>query len=83
MTTEKQYFKREIDEKTFNSILTKKQEEILKTRGLITTNRKELETLIKSRLSARAVLRWLTSGPRRAAGRFRRKPMQEASRGEA
>ncbi len=78
VSTEKQYFKRQIDESTFNKILVKKQEEILRTRGLLTTKRKERSMLIATGLSPSAMLRWVVAGPRRLAGRLRRKKKETA-----
>jgi len=80
--TEKQYFRRQIDEATFNSILVKKQEEILHARTLASAKKAELQSLLSARLSPAALLSWLLGGPRRlgaaAAGRLRR-PKKGAS----
>lgn len=73
INTEKQYFRRQIDEKTFNTILVKKQEEILRTRGLITSKNKERSILIMTGLSPSALGHWLASGPKRLAAKIREK----------
>ncbi len=59
--TEKQYFMRKIDEKTFNGIMIKKQDRILKVRGLIKENEKEKEKIIKS-MSPAAMFTWFGRG---------------------
>jgi hypothetical protein len=78
VNTEKQYFKRQIDEVTFHKILVSKQEEILRTRGLITTKRKERGILVTKGLSPGAILGWLASGPKRLVRR--KKPRLEDKR---
>ncbi|MBN2330327.1 MAG: right-handed parallel beta-helix repeat-containing protein [Candidatus Aenigmarchaeota archaeon] len=75
VNTEKQYFRRQIDEATFNKILVKKQEEILKTRALMTSKKKERGIIITKGLSPGAMLSWLASGPKRLARR--KKPKTE------
>ena len=56
--TEKQYFRREIDEKTFQSILTEGQGKILRVRGSLKTKTEFRKTLLKTRLSPKAMFRW-------------------------
>jgi hypothetical protein len=67
ISTEKQYFKRQIDENMFNTILIKKQEEILNTRSLLTSKKAEMNSIFKARLSLGALYRWVSAGPRRLA----------------
>jgi hypothetical protein len=77
ISTEKQYFKRQISEATFNKILIKKQEEILRSRGLLTAKKKERGVLIKTRISPRALGNWLVSGPKKVIHRVRRGAKKE------
>lgn len=58
--TEKQYFNRVIDEKTFQSILIEGQGKILKTRASAKTKREQRSTLIRRRLAPGAFGRWIT-----------------------
>ena len=85
MSTEKQYFRRQIDEATFNKILVSKQEEILRTRGLISSKKNERSILVSKGLSPRAMLGWLASGPRSLLRRMkgRRKEKKDTSRSMA
>jgi hypothetical protein len=69
ISTEKQYFTRKIDENTFNAIMIKKQEEVLKTRSTLDDRKKVRSTLFKTQLSPVTLLKWMTAGPRRLIGR--------------
>jgi hypothetical protein len=83
VSAEKQYFKREIDEKTFNKILVGKQEEILKTRGQITSMKKERGELLAKKMSPGAMFRWVFAGPVRLARAFRAKPKKAEQKTES
>jgi hypothetical protein len=60
--TEKQYFLRKIDEKTFYNIMSAKQGEILKVRGAINLKREELRTLFASKLHPMGLVNWFRDG---------------------
>jgi hypothetical protein len=84
VNTEKQYFKRQIDERTFQSILAKKQEEILKTRGQLSEMTNERNNLIKSRLSPVSLGNWLVGGPKRLYAKLKgREKKPEPAQGAA
>ncbi|NIM46790.1 MAG: hypothetical protein GTN40_01365, partial [Candidatus Aenigmarchaeota archaeon] len=57
--TEKQYFMRKIDEKTFSNIMITKQDKILKTRASINEKEKEAKKIIETRLKPIGILRRL------------------------
>jgi len=57
--TEKQYFLRKIDEKTFFTIMAQKQGEILKVRGKIKNLEEELSKLIIKKLHPLSFVSWL------------------------
>ncbi|MFH0956417.1 MAG: hypothetical protein V1813_00995, partial [Candidatus Aenigmatarchaeota archaeon] len=74
---EVQYFKRQIDEKTFNKIIAERQKEIQLVRAQIEKKTEEAQAPVRSKLSPRAVGRWLTGGPRRLGRRLRGKKKQD------
>jgi len=59
VATEKQYFMRKIDEKTFSNIMITKQDKILKTRASISEKEKEAKEIIETRLKPVGILRRL------------------------
>ncbi|MFH1978402.1 MAG: hypothetical protein ABIJ92_03690 [Candidatus Aenigmatarchaeota archaeon] len=75
--TEKQYFTRRIDEKTFNTIMISGQGKILKARSQLKIMKEERSSLIKARLTPKALFNWLKSGPKKLGGKFRRNKRQE------
>jgi hypothetical protein len=81
VNTEKQYFHRQIDEKTFNSILTKNQAEILKTKTMITENERELDFFFRKRLSPKAFGRWTLGGILRFRRRKKPEKVEEEKKG--
>lgn len=60
--TEKQYFNRQIDEPTFTKILTDGQAKILRARSELKEAREKRASLLKERLSPRALGSWLARG---------------------
>ncbi len=57
VATEKQYFMRKIDEKTFSNIMIRKQDSILKTRASISEKEKEAQKIIETKLKLKGILR--------------------------
>jgi hypothetical protein len=60
--TEKQYFKRVIDEKTFKSVLAEGQGKIMRAKGSLSTKKELRNALIKEKLSPRAFGGWIKRG---------------------
>jgi hypothetical protein len=58
--TEKQYFRRIIDEKTFRAILVEGQGKILRVRGALKTQREARSSILRTRLSPVYFLRWVS-----------------------
>ena len=71
--TEKQYFSRRIDEKTFNLMMIQGQEKVLKTRSTIKHMQETKKTLVKSKLTPTSLYNWIKSGPRKIANKIHRK----------
>ncbi len=65
VVTEKDYFSGRMTEEAFNKILMEKQTKILDTRGKLRQKLEERSELIKSRLTPRAVGKWIKSGLKR------------------
>ncbi len=61
--TEKKYFLRKINEKTFKDILVKTQQTIFEVRGKIRGKRENKEALLKEKLVPTALLIWIISLP--------------------
>jgi hypothetical protein len=59
---EKQYFRRTINEQTFTNIMITKQEKVLKTRAMLKLKQEEKAGLVRSRLSPKALARWIKNG---------------------
>jgi hypothetical protein len=59
--TEKQYFMRKINEQTFNQIMIKKQDRILKLRAMIKEREKEKDEIIKL-MSPITMFKWFGTG---------------------
>jgi uncharacterized membrane protein YgcG len=59
---EKQYFRRTINEQTFTNIMITKQEKVLKTRAMLKLKQEEKVGLVRSRLSPKALARWIKNG---------------------
>jgi hypothetical protein len=71
-----QYFKRQIDEKTFNKIIADRQEEIQLVRAQIEKKTEEAQAPVRSKLSPKAFGLWVTGGPRRIGRKLRGKKKQ-------
>ncbi|MFH1364156.1 MAG: hypothetical protein ABIH52_00710 [Candidatus Aenigmatarchaeota archaeon] len=74
IATEKQYFSRKIDEKTFNLMMIQGQEKVLKTRSSIRQMKETRGTIVKSKLTPTAMYNWIKAGPRKLADKFHGKP---------
>ncbi len=61
--TEKKYFLRKINEKTFKDILVKTQQTIFEVRGKIRGKKENKESLLKEKLVPTALLIWIISLP--------------------
>jgi len=81
---EKQYFMRMIDEKTFRGIMLDKQAKILRSRAALERSKKERSTLVREKVSPKAMGRWFKNGfikvgtsvktvPKKIYNRIRRK----------
>jgi hypothetical protein len=76
--TQLQYFKRQIDEKTFNSMIARQQAEETTVKVRLNSKRAEKDRPVGANLSAGAMAGWLAGGPRRLAGIFRRKEKKKS-----
>jgi hypothetical protein len=75
--TEVKYFKRQIDEKTFNTMLADLQTKVHIMNAEIDKKKEEAAAPFRSKLSPGAIARWLTGGPRRLGRRLRGKKKQD------
>jgi len=75
--TEKQYFTRKIDEKTFNVIMISGQGKILKARSQIKIKKDTRSNLIKSKLTPKTLFNWIKSGPKKLGSKLRRNKKAE------
>jgi hypothetical protein len=86
--TEKQYFLRKIDEKTFFKIMIDKQGKILKIRGMINQKKEERTKLLLSKLNPIIIAKWFEKRieeipktikiiPKAISKRIKRKPKEK------